>query len=42
MLFRSSIHNLAFYLDLVRDAREAILKGEFAKFYKDSLESMSA
>lgn len=38
----ASIHNLAFYLDLVRDAREAILRGEFTRFYKDSIESMSA
>ena len=37
----ASIHNLAFYLDLVREAREAILEGEFARFYKDSIESMS-
>lgn len=31
----ASIHNLAFYLTLVRKAREAILKGEFAQFYRD-------
>ena len=31
----ASIHNLAFYLALVRKAREAILKGEFAQFYRD-------
>lgn len=30
----SSIHNLAHYLNLVRNAREAILKGEFMQFYK--------
>jgi queuine tRNA-ribosyltransferase len=32
----SSIHNLAFYLSLVRDAREQIMKGSFRK-WKDSM-----
>lgn len=31
----ASIHNLAYYLSLVRDAREAILRGEFMQFYKE-------
>ncbi|WP_299545748.1 tRNA guanosine(34) transglycosylase Tgt [uncultured Helicobacter sp.] len=31
----ASIHNLAYYLSLVREAREAILKGEFIQFYKN-------
>ncbi|TLD87287.1 tRNA guanosine(34) transglycosylase Tgt [Helicobacter sp. MIT 05-5294] len=31
----ASIHNLHYYLDLVRDAREAILQGEFTRFYQD-------
>lgn len=30
----ASIHNLAYYLDLVREAREAILQGKFIEFYK--------
>lgn len=34
----ASIHNLAYYLQLVRDAREAILQGEFAAFYKRFLQ----
>ncbi|CAM2950251.1 tRNA guanosine(34) transglycosylase Tgt [Helicobacter burdigaliensis] len=34
----ASIHNLAFYLKLVRDAREAILKGEFIKLYREICE----
>lgn len=29
----ASIHNLAYYLNLVKNAREAILKGEFKQFY---------
>ncbi|WP_457561023.1 tRNA guanosine(34) transglycosylase Tgt [Caminibacter sp.] len=31
----ASIHNLHYYLNLVKEAREAILKGEFQKFKKD-------
>jgi len=31
----ASIHNLAFYLDLVRKAREAIIKGNFKEFKKE-------
>lgn len=31
----ASIHNLAYYLELVRNAREAIIKGEWAKFYQN-------
>ena len=31
----ASIHNLAYYLDLAREAREAILKGEFQDFYQN-------
>ncbi|MDY2585476.1 tRNA guanosine(34) transglycosylase Tgt [Helicobacter sp.] len=31
----ASIHNLSYYLSLVRNAREAILKGEFLQFYKN-------
>lgn len=38
----ASIHNLAFYLDLVREAREAILKGEFAKFYQNFITKETA
>lgn len=31
----ASIHNLSYYLNLVKGAREAILRGEFAKFKKE-------
>lgn len=31
----ATIHNLHYYLNLVKEAREAILKGEFAKFKAD-------
>ena len=31
----ASIHNLAYYLDLVKGAREAILQGNFKEYYKD-------
>ena len=31
----ASIHNLHYYLNLVKEAREAILKGEFKKFKKE-------
>ena len=34
----ASIHNLAYYLSLVRGAREAILQGRFQDFYKNFLE----
>ena len=31
----ASIHNLAYYLDLVKGAREAILQGSFKEYYKN-------
>jgi queuine tRNA-ribosyltransferase len=31
----ASIHNLHYYLNLVKEAREAILKGEFKEFKKE-------
>ncbi len=31
----ASIHNLSYYLNLTRNAREAILQGKFAEFYRD-------
>ncbi|MGX3012114.1 tRNA guanosine(34) transglycosylase Tgt [Helicobacter sp. 23-1044] len=36
----ASIHNLAFYLGLMRGAREAILQGRFEIFKKERLEEM--
>ena len=35
----ASIHNLYFYLDLMREAREAILAGPFAAFLRDFFDS---
>ncbi|WP_104722338.1 tRNA guanosine(34) transglycosylase Tgt [Helicobacter mesocricetorum] len=34
----ASIHNLAYYLSLVKNAREAILQGKFEEFYKKIVE----
>ena len=31
----ASLHNLHYYLNLMRQARNAIIKGEFSKFYKE-------
>lgn len=31
----ASLHNLHYYLNLMHQARKAIIKGEFSKFYKD-------
>ena len=37
----ASIHNLAFYLRLVTDAREHIIKGDFTQWKKNVLENIS-
>ncbi len=37
----ASIHNLAFYLDLVKSAREKIITGEFSKWKKDIVKKIS-
>ena len=37
----ASIHNLAFYLKLVRDAREHIVAGDFAQWKKEMVERMT-
>ncbi len=34
----ASIHNLAYYLSLVKNAREAIFQGRFEEFYKKVVE----
>lgn len=36
----ASIHNLAFYLRLVKDAREHIIKGDFTQWKKSVIENM--
>jgi queuine tRNA-ribosyltransferase len=36
-----SIHNLAFYLRLMTDARQAILAGRFGEFHSDRLAAIS-
>lgn len=38
----ASIHNLAFYLDLMKEARLAILQKRFSTFKKEKLEAMNA
>ena len=37
----SSIHNLAFYLSLVTEARERILDGSFGKWKEDTIKQLS-
>ena len=37
----ASIHNLAFYLQLVREARKHILDGDFASWKKDMVERVT-
>jgi queuine tRNA-ribosyltransferase len=36
----ASIHNLAFYLRLVTDAREHIIKGDFVQWKKNVIENL--
>jgi len=36
----ASVHNLGYYLDLVRGAREALLKGTFSEYYKKFQEGL--
>ena len=37
----ASVHNLTYYLDLVREAREALLKGFFSEYYKEFYETLA-
>ena len=36
----ASIHNLSFYLRLVKDAREHIIKGDYVQWKKSIIENM--
>ncbi len=37
----ASIHNLAFYLQLVKEAREHIIAGDFSSWKKEMVENVS-
>jgi queuine tRNA-ribosyltransferase len=36
----ASVHNLHYYLDLTRGAREALLNGSFSGYYKEFHETL--